>query len=712
MGDGFEVHEIWSQNVFGWFTCSDTCDRVEDASSSHTAATVTTQTVETAKSAKRSAPKHLRAKEKGSRRGRLGPWKAPLLLILAQVVVLGYLIRGSFFVADDYQAFGLAHLEGFGSTLLFTPGFGNLAPTERFLHWFVQSIAPMNYGLGEAIILALTAGMLVSLLWVLRELRADPAVVLTAIFIVGSSTIVLYEAFDFDQVTFLFPASAGMLCVTALFIRWVRTGGTWPLVGSWVVFGLSFFTQERVLILPIYLVVLRYLVLPYRMPFRGRRKPWADWRIWIPYGAIALAYYAHYRSLAEHQPPNYTTTWSFFQQGAELFLRALVGLPLQGVPGWVTSIEWLALLGVLVAVLIASRVRGRRKALLGATAFFLVAFGANLFAVFQGVGGNGIAGIVGQLQYYLDALLALAVAVGIATSPLPSASLPPKGMPIADSGERATRSLRWPVVVACGVVVALHIALLPFGMSNVLDSQGGQRLAASWVPTLRSSLSTANGARTPTTILPLTVPAAFVPSFEAPFQLEQSFLPLLPEFRATESGSVSIIGPTGQLQPARALNSVTLTGPQVTQHLGPSYLLSTHVDSAGDTCFTGKQPGGQFRVLLPQHVTGGQIAVDLRLAATRPVSMTPFAIGPPQWVNAVSVSVATGDQRVMVAMEGSNSASIVGFTELSGHSDFCVLGMQVAAVGVAAPRVDGQCREVDAYGSPVGAREPCGSKWQ
>jgi hypothetical protein len=672
-----------------------------------------TATTERPSSPKTGGPRHLRAKDTNLGLRRFELWKAPLLLIAAQVAVLGYLIRGSFFIADDYQAFGLAHYEGLGSTLLFTPGYGNLAPTERFLHWMALSISPMNYGLGEAIILALTTGVLVSLLWVLRELRAHPVVILTAIFIVGSSTIVLYEAFDFDQVTFLFPASACMLCVTALFIRWIRTGSTWVLVGSWVVFAASFLTQERVLIVPVYLVVVRYLVLPYRMPPGGRRKPLADWRIWLPYGAIALSYYAYYRTLAEHSHPDYATTFTFFRMAGERFLRALVGLPLDGVPKWIAPIAWLGILAIFVAILVASISKKRRRALLGATVFFLVAFGANLFAVYQGVGGvDGIHGIVSQLQYYLDAVLALAVAVGIATSPLVSASEPLSGQPVEGLEESAVISLRSPLVIGCAIVVVLHVALLPFGISNVLDSQGGQRLAASWVPTLRSSLATANRARIPTTVLPLTMPSAFVPAFEAPFELQQTFLPLLPEFRGADNGSVSIIGPTGQLEPARALDSVTLTGQQVTQRLGQSYQLSMHVDSSGDTCFTGKKPGGQFRVLLPQKVEGGQIAIDLRLTATYPLTMTPFAIGPPQRVNTVSVTVATGDHRVVVAVEGGTSASIVGFTELSANPDFCVRGIQVAAVGVASASSNDRCQSVDQYGSPAGNREPCGVKWQ
>jgi hypothetical protein len=662
---------------------------------------------------KRSAPKHVQARETRRLESGFGPWKAPLLIIATQIAVLGYLIRGSFFIADDYQAFGLAHIEGFGSTLLFTPGYGNLAPTERFLHWFALSIAPMNYGLGEAIILVLTAATLVSLLWVLRELRVDPVITLAAIFFVGSSTIVLYEVFDFDQVSFLFPASACMLAVTALLIRWIRTGSTPVLVASWVLFGLSFLTQERLLILPIYLVIVRYLVLPYRLPLGGKRKPWADWRLWTPYAVIELAYYGYYRSLAEHHPPDFADTFSFFEQAAQMFVRVLLGLPLQGVPGWVTPIGWLAILGVFVAILVASRNKSRRKALLGSTVFFLVAFCVNMFAVFQGVGGiYSIAGILSLPAYYFDPLLALAIAAGLATSPLASAPQPSEGLPLSESEERAPASLRWPVVAGCAALVALHVALLPFGMSNVLDSQGGQRLAASWVPTLRSSLSTADRAQTPTTVLPLTMPAPIVPAFEAPFQLEQTFLPLLPEFRDSDRGPVRITGPTGQLETARALDSVTVTGPQVFHQLGRGNGLSAHVNASGETCFTGRKAGGQFNIVLPRTVSGGQIAVDARIKTARPLTMIPFGVRPPLTANTLAVNVPAGNHRLVVALEGSTSVKDVGFYDLNANVDFCLGGVQVAAVGVAASPSDGQCQNVDSYGSPLANREPCGVAWQ
>ena len=42
--------------------------------------------------------------------------------------------------------------------------------------------------------------------------------------------------------------------------------------------------------------------------------------------------------------------------------------------------------------------------------------------------------------------------------------------------------------------------------------------------------------------------SGFVPGFEAPFQLQQPFLMLLPEWRDSDHGWVSIVGPTGNLE--------------------------------------------------------------------------------------------------------------------------------------------------------------------
>jgi hypothetical protein len=145
-------------------------------------------------------------------------------------------------------------------------------------------------------------------------------------------------------------------------------------------------------------------------------------------------------------------------------------------------------------------------------------------------------------------------------------------------------------------------------------------------------------------------------------------------------------------------------------------LLSKHINHSGETCFTSKVDGGQFRLVLPQIVRGDQIAVDIHLATARPLTLTPFVIsppyGPPQTaVNQLPETVPAGNHR-MVAAFRSTPAGVVGFTDLNAGADFCILGVQVAAVGVASLPHTNQCQNVDMYGSQVGTRGPCGVKWQ
>jgi hypothetical protein len=266
-------------------------------------------------------------------------------------------------------------------------------------------------------------------------------------------------------------------------------------------------------------------------------------------------------------------------------------------------------------------------------------------------------------------------------------------------------------VIGCIAIVALHVALLPFGVSNVLDSQGGQTYAANWVHNVRSSLAAVDQAQAPTTILPLTMPAAFVPGFEAPYELEQPFLNLLPEWHGSDRGQVVIIDSSGHLQPARAIGGVTLTGPEAAEHLGPAYSLSTHVNGSGDACFSSKTDGGQFRVVLPQTVTGEQLAVSLQLDSRHRLSLTPFVIGPPAvTVNYFPETVPAGSHRMMASLQ-STPATIVGFSGVPANADFCVQGIQVAAVGVPSPSQPGQCQPVNIYGTAAGPLEPC-VKWQ
>jgi hypothetical protein len=628
----------------------------------------------------------------------------PLLLIAALTAYTGVMIRHSYFYADDFLSFGYAHRLGLSWSLLDLNLFGHIAPTERFLHWLPLTISPLNYAVGECVILTLYALLLLSFLWVLRELRANPVVVLALLLVTGSSVVLLNATLYYGQTVFLLPASTFILCISALFIRWIRTGRLWAIIGSWVVFAASFITQERPLVVLVYLVLLRYIVLPYRPAPGGSRRWLSDWRIWLPFAVVASAYVAWYLSVAPHSKTNLSEVWEFLGLIGQAFVRLAVGLPVTG-SSWVT---WVAVAVVLILFAFVMVVSSNRPLVARATVFFLICFLVNLGVVFQGVSGAiGLKGIADQIQYYLDSLFVLGMAVGIVCSDwLNSGRRLTSGQQSRSSG-RARRAkgsgeTRW-VVPACIVVVA-YLIVLPFGVSSVDRLNSHQPVGRQWMSNFMRSLSAIDAAHSGT-VIPLTMPAAFDPGFESPFDLEANVFPLLPAWHAIDTGPVGVAGPTGEVLPVSAGDSVTQTASDLRAATLTNLKLVT--GPPGAACFKGSSRQGQILIGLPHSVGGSVVAGDFLLTASRPFSAMPVSEDGSRVSFNVPVSVTKESRRVIVPFALTPLTS-VGLTAVSPGAHFCLTSVQVGAV--LEHTYDGRCQIINIYGQPSTAKG-CGVPW-
>ena len=152
----------------------------------------------------------------------------------------------------------------------------------------------------------------------------------------------------------------------ALFIRWIRTGGTLVLVGSR--------GGVRTLVLdagatPHPARISRRGALPraavsHAAPSgAGSRGPTGEFGLRLPRSPSPTT--AITAGLPNTPHPNYDTTFTFFRMAGDLFLRALVGLPLRESPKWVASVEWLALLAVLVSILVSEESQGPPQSAVG-----------------------------------------------------------------------------------------------------------------------------------------------------------------------------------------------------------------------------------------------------------------------------------------------------------------------------------------------------------
>ncbi len=642
----------------------------------------------------------------------------PLLLIGLEATIVAIMIRNSYFYADDILTFGLAHQEGWRWSFIFKNIYGHIAPTERMAHLLSLAVRPMSYWFGAMIIVVLYTLLMLSLLWVLRELRVRMSITLTVLFVVGISTCLINETLYFDQTVFLLPASIFILSVTALFIRWTRTGSPRYLFLSWLVFAVSFITQERPLVVLPYLVLLRYFVLPFRMAPGSRRKYLGDWRIWLPFGVVGGAYVAFYLTIAPKSHTSTGTAFTFLRIAAVDFLRIVIGTPAQHTPWWVSDLAGIIVITIMVAGVVIVR---RNATLFKATVFFLACFVINLLPVIHGIGGIfGPVTIAGQLQYYVDALLALGVAAGLASSSWlrdqPSLAMhhrSARGQSVSPPEHLSDRIARPTSVITAGVcaaIVVIHGIALPYGLSSVQSANSNNLVNRNWVSSLRASLRSLNESRSHATVIPLTLRADFVPGFEAPFNLESPFLQLLPEWHPSDRGPVEIIGPKGSLLHSRAEGSETLRGPEIRAgHLSP-FRLAVASSPSGATCFRGSNNDGGLIISLPTVIRGSVLAMDIHLKVDRSFMAYPLTIyGKDVVFNEVPVTVSPSEMRLVVAFRG-QAAQAVGFSGISANASFCISSVQVGQIIVRNGR-DSSCSAIDSYGGFLSG-VPCDKPWQ
>ncbi len=630
-----------------------------------------------------------------------------LLLVAFLVAYIGFMIRDSYFYADDFLTFGFAHQDGLRWSFAFLNLFGHIAPTERLLNLLVLDIAPFNYAVGETIILILFALVMLSFLWVLRELRVGLAWTLTLLFVVGTSTIVLNETLYYDAAVFLLPASVFVLCVTALFIRWTRTGSSSMLLASWLVFALSFITQERPLVVSFYLVVLRYLVLPYRMAPGGRHRWRSDWRIWLPYAAIGGAYTSYYLTIGSNAHTSTSVVLKFLRLAPGAFLRAVIGIRIDFVGDRSSLLVLLLSIAVLLGLLIFSP---RRRLVVRAAVFLAICFAVNVLPVVRGIGGLYGPNIAFELQYYVDALFVLGIAVGIVDSQWLGATASGPGKSILAARHGSHRRPDSVALYGCAAVVVIHLVALPFGISSVRHDNTGQAVARSWISHLQASLTAMDRGRR-ATVLPLTLPPSFVPGFESPFNYESEFFPELPQWHGYDTGPVEVAGPTGTLLPTSAGDAVALTGPSLAAAIqGQNLAHLTQVSGPpGSVCYQGDAIPGQFELHLPAPVDGHEVAGDLSLTTQGQLTVSPFSVdGTTVTEGEPPVTVPAGERRLLVAFGG--SAAAVGFMATTPHAYFCLISVQIGSVLVPSV-VKGECDAMDAVGT-LYDNPDCGLPWR
>ena len=149
----------------------------------------------------------------------------PALLAIACLIVAWSLVlpRWFHYQQDDVWEFSLADSEGLSWKFVAVNGFEHFGPITRMNHWVEWSISPYNYGLGVAIAIVFVTLLLLSVTWLIDELKVPPRRRIPLLVTGGLAMPLFSVAAWNDQSVYIVPTLAVTYAVMASHARGLRT---------------------------------------------------------------------------------------------------------------------------------------------------------------------------------------------------------------------------------------------------------------------------------------------------------------------------------------------------------------------------------------------------------------------------------------------------------------------------------------------------------
>jgi len=356
--------------------------------------------------------------------------------------------------------------------------------------------------------------------------------------------------------------------------------------------------------------------------------------------------------------------------------------------------------------------------------FFAVYLVLKQTALAFGVAGKyGANAVTSDAQYYIDLLVVAVLAVALATGrgllDLTDDATPRRraGASVSASAIAGGQALRGrhgfvhrtPVSLAVAVLVVLaaHAVATPFGLAYLVHGNAVQTDSRDYVQRLRDSLETVDRSRVHATLVPMLLPGYVAPGFIAPYNRQDVFLQLVPEWRAYDSGPVMAITDTGRLNAVEAARSIQVDLASPTDAVAQ---LTSRPSPRGEACYTGGAQPGTIALTAPAPVEGAPLVVDVRVQTLRPLHFILAVKTDQSWTySPLSIGSAPGLHRFVTWLPG-NTLSSVALTAITPFSSFCVLNVQVGVMITTADR-SGICHSLADEGS-IGSVTPCGRPWE
>ena len=477
-----------------------------------------------------------------------GPRRAAALgaVVAGSLGVMGYATAGSSFVWDDFVNLREAQVSRLSFEYLTgrSPGTCCLglrvAPVHRLAYWFIDRFFPMNFRVAQVLALTGFALCLLVLHRLLAELfGAGPGpVVLTLLFALAPVHVEVLQWWSatLDRV----GSTLFSLIAVLAYVRYVARRRPLLLAVSLLALAAALLFHTKPALVPLYLVLLRVLVLPSE---GGVREAVAgallEWRVWLAYVALVALYLVVY--LSRYHPalgdPSLAKLASYlpvlwFEVLAPSFFG--VYLPRDTGPGAAAAV--IAVVQALVLAVVAWSIWRDRTAWRG-WVFLLVALVAN--AVIVGLtrvgdpsGPLGPAGTAYVLRYNEEISWLLPIALG-------AAFLRRQGRHEARASAAGLTPLATGTATGlAGIAVAVYVSLCWVSAGRIASKEvwPGAR-ARQYVDRVQEGLRPVLESGRPTAMVDAVTPFDVVPLLFAPYDSHSEFLPVVDErvvFDATE----------------------------------------------------------------------------------------------------------------------------------------------------------------------------------
>ncbi|MGH9278571.1 MAG: hypothetical protein ACRD12_10775 [Acidimicrobiales bacterium] len=512
--------------------------------------------------------------------------------VLVPIAMLAWVNSTTGFVWDDIKNLRQAQLSDLSIDYLMEPTSGHWAPGHRLADWALQRYFPFNVAASQMIVLVGFAVVLLLFHRMLAELMRPGKGPLLMTVLFGASVTNVGVTQWWASATDRVPATIGSFIAIFAYLKFYKTRDRRWLVLSVLGLGFSFCFYIKPVFVPVYLVLIRVLLLDPERPLRETVVAAArEWRIWLVYaaatGLFLLVYIRTYPTGLSTSPDASMLTEYLSLLWFKVVVPNLFGFYLS-----IDTTSALAAAGIvlaqlfLVAVVFASIVRWRPA--WRAWALFAAGYAMNAVIIAETrLGPFPVKNIAWTISYNLEISWLFFLAAGFAffgrraTRPVAATATATASTPAAGP--------RWSlanVAIAAGLVTYLAFSLEGgFTYSEPKYWIGAQ--SRLYLDNVAAGLEAVRAGGDEVVLVDGVVPENVVPYFLVTYNSDSEVLPLLSEdvdFNAIGRPRMYDFDPEGRI---RAVTFIPLAG-----GLAAPMLFSGELGVIGATIEPGREAGG------------------------------------------------------------------------------------------------------------------------